>query len=282
MSESNSITNPAIVVRNVTKDYEVRDALTASMFGRRGRRRRTKVQALKGISFTVREGESLGLLGQNGSGKSTAMRIMAGGDQQTSGDVRVKSEPVLMGISAAIQRHLTGAKNIRLSCLAMGMTPEETDEKFDEIVEFSGLGDSIWRPMRTYSSGMGSRLTFALATITHPEILLIDEGLSAGDSSFNERANERMKEMLDDSGTVVMVSHSADQIEALCSRAIWLHEGEIIRDGDATITSQTYAEWARRVARGDLAFAEELVEENREAYQAPNLVLTDGFQIHPS
>ena len=192
---------PTVVARNITKTYIVRGA-ESSDSTRRIFRRSMPLHALRGLTFVAKEGESIGILGSNGSGRSTLLRLIAGGESPTSGDLRVTAEPILLGISAALQPELSGRRNVELGCLAMGMTLAETRELYDPIVKLSGIGDAIYRPMKTYSAGMAARLKFAIATAVNPEILLIDEALSAGDAAFEERT-------------------------------IWLHEGRIIADGTA-------------------------------------------------
>lgn len=279
MSQPSRVPNPAIVVRNVTKDYKVNGLSKSLRLSIRERNHTTMVHALKGVTTVFAEGESIGLLGQNGSGKSTLMRLMAGAEEPTSGHIMAKCEPVLMSISAALQPYQTGAKNIELACLAMGLDQEEIDERFDEIVEFTDLGDSIWRPMKTYSSGMSSRLTFALATTKNPEILLIDEALSAGDAAFSSKANKRMKGMLENSGTVVMVSHSAAQVRDLCTRAVWLHLGEVIADGPVDEVSKTYETWAKATASGDDATADGIIDDATSSYHEPSIVFSRNRDV---
>jgi teichoic acid transport system ATP-binding protein len=190
-----------------------------------------EVHALRGISFTSYHGESVGLIGRNGSGKSTLLKAIAGLLPPTKGAVYSDGQPSLLGVNAALMNDLTGERNIVLGCLAMGMTPEEVKEKYDDIVEFSGLGDFIDLPMRTYSSGMGSRLRFAIAAAKKHDVLLIDEALATGDAKFRRRSEQRVRDLRKEAGTVFLVSHSEQSIRDTCERTIWLESGVIRADG---------------------------------------------------
>lgn len=259
-----SIKKATVVVRDLYKDYRVL-----------GERKR-KVRALSGVSFVSYTGESVGVLGRNGSGKSTLLRLIAGGESPSSGDIRVSSQPTHLGVSAALQPRLSGAQNIRLGLLAMGVPLEELDENFDDICKFADLGDAISRPMHTYSSGMGARLKFAISTSVHPEILLVDEALSTGDATFTDRAKERMGRMLEASGTVFLVSHGAATIQETCTRAIWLHDGKIVADGKAENVAKSYRVWGNREATGRHDEATAILEKMRGYYDAPAITLKSG------
>jgi teichoic acid transport system ATP-binding protein len=191
------------------------------------RRKYRQVHAVRGVSFVLQEGDALGIIGSNGSGKSTLLSAMTGLLPIESGTIRVRSRPTLLNVGAALRQNLSGRRNIRLGCLAAGMTNSEIDERIDEIIEFSGLDDFIDMPMRAYSSGMRARLTFSIATAKVPEILLIDEALAVGDQAFRQRSAERVKEVRESAGAVVLVSHNLGEIRASCNRAMWLHHGEM-------------------------------------------------------
>src|SRR5699024_178166 len=175
--------------------------------------------------------------------------------------VLTRSVPVLLGVSAALIPNMSGAENVQLGCLAMGMTPSQAKEALPGVIELAGIGRSIYRPMRTYSSGMAARLRFAIAMCAEPEILLIDEALSTGDAAFKERSAERMDRMLDDAGTVFLVSHAAQTIEEMCTRAVWLHNGEVVLDGPAEETARRYRLWAWKVAKGEPEEAAKLFDD---------------------
>lgn len=217
----------------------------------------TGVDALKGINFVAREGEHIGLVGANGSGKSTLLRVIAGVEPPRSGQVLAEATPVLLGVSAAMMPALTGERNVRLGLLALGFHPDEILEIMPGVIKLAGIGDAIHRPMKTYSSGMGARLRFAIAAAAQPSILLIDEALGTGDAAFADRSKAKIDELRAGAGTIFLVSHAAQTIEEMCSRAIWLHMGELVIDGPATDIARAYRWWAHCVAKEDLQAAEE-------------------------
>ena len=198
--------------------------------------------ALDGVSLDVNQGATVGLIGRNGSGKSSLLRAIAGLLPPDRGQVFTDGQPSLLGVNAALVRDLTGARNIELGCLAMGMTPQEVREKYDEIVEFSGIGDFVDLPMETYSSGMAARLRFAIAAAKSHEVLLIDEALATGDRHFRRRSRQRMRELREEAGTLFLVSHSLDVIAESCNRAIWVDKGVIRMEGDPGSVIEAYSE----------------------------------------
>lgn len=198
------------------------------------------VNAIRGVTFTTYRGESIGLIGRNGSGKSTLLRAIAGLLPPTRGAVYAEGQPSLLGVNAALLDDLSGERNVRLGCLAMGMSPAETDAVYDDIVEFSGLRDHIDLPMRTYSSGMQQRLRFAIAAARRHDVLLIDEALATGDREFRRRSEERIKQMRDQAGTVFLVSHGLGVVRETCTRAIWLDAGRIRMDSDPPTVIKAY------------------------------------------
>ncbi len=185
------------------------------------------VHAVKSVSFDVRIGEAVGIIGSNGSGKSTLLRAVAGLQSRSNGTVLVRGEAYLLGVGAALKPTLSGYRNVMLGGLAIGMTRPEVLAKMDEVTEFSGLGDAMARPMRTYSSGMRARLAFSISTLRVPDVLLIDEALAVGDKSFRERSLARINEIRNEAGTVLMVTHNLKEIQSTCSRVIWLDSGRI-------------------------------------------------------
>lgn len=219
------------------------------------------VRALAGISFVARSGEQIGIVGQNGSGKSTLLRIIAGLEKPARGQVLAESTPVLIGVNAALVPDLSGEQNVRLGCLAMGLTPEETALAVPDVIKLAGLGKSIYLPMKTYSSGMGSRLRFAIATAANPDILLIDEALATGDAAFKERSEVRMERLRENAGTVFLVSHAAQTIEETCTRAIWLNHGRLILDGPAEDVALRYRKWAWAIAKEKPEEAKTIIED---------------------
>ncbi len=191
-----------------------------------------EVHAVKGVSFVVYEGESVGLIGSNGSGKSSLMRAVSGLTPIDQGNIYASARPTLLGVGAALLPNLSGEKNILLGGMAMGLDRKEADASVDAITEFAGLEQFIELPMRTYSSGMSARLRFAIAAHRDHDILIIDEALAVGDQAFRNRSEARMREMKDSAGTVFLVSHSMKSIIDTCTRVIWLEKGVLRMDGN--------------------------------------------------
>lgn len=191
-----------------------------------------EVHAVKGVSFTVYEGESIGIIGSNGSGKSSLMSAMAGLTPASEGAIYANARPNLLGVGGLLLPSLSGEKNILLGGLAMGFTKKEIINKVDEITEFAGLQDFVGLPMRTYSQGMSARLRFSIAASKDHDILIIDEALAVGDQEFRNRSEARMREMRENAGTVFLVSHSMKSILDTCTRVIWIEKGELRMDGD--------------------------------------------------
>lgn len=211
---------------------------------RRQNRPTTKeVHAIRGVSFVVYRGDALGIIGTNGSGKSTLLKAIAGLLPPHQGGVYTQGQPSLLGVHAALMSELSGERNIVLGCLAMGLSPEETKEKYGEIVEFADLKPGfIQYPMNTYSSGMGARLRFAIAAARTHDVLLIDEALATGDAKFKRRSKAKIEELRKDAGAVFLVAHNLDVIEETCNRVIWLDEGRIRMDGDPKDVIAAYTE----------------------------------------
>ena len=190
--------------------------------------------AVKGISFYVREGEILGIIGKNGSGKSTTLNALAGIFSPDSGSIDLNGHSIsLLSIGVGFIREMTGRENITLSGMLLGFSEEFIRSKMDEIIEFAGLGKFIDMPVRTYSSGMYSKLAFSITAVLETDIMLIDEVLSVGDEKFKKKSYEKMKSLISNKDrTVVIVSHSIETLKQLCDTVMWMHEGQIKRIGD--------------------------------------------------
>jgi len=199
-----------------------------------------EVHAVKGVSFTIYEGESVGVIGSNGSGKSSLMRALAGLTPLSDGAIYAFARPNLLGVGAVLLPALSGEKNVLLGGLAMGFSKKEISAKVEDVTAFAGLEDFIGLPMRTYSSGMSARLRFAIAAAKDHDILIIDEALAVGDQDFRNRSEARMREMRQNAGTVFLVSHSMKSILDTCTRVIWLEKGEIRMDGDPKKVTDAY------------------------------------------
>lgn len=206
-------------------------------------------EALKGVSFNVEKGKILGIIGKNGSGKSTLLRAVAGIFSPDSGTIDLKDNTVsLLSIGAGFQNKLTGFENIILCGLLMGFSEKEIRKKIPEIIEFSELGDFIYKPVRTYSSGMYSKLAFSITAILETDIMLIDEVLSVGDIHFKEKSGKKMQEIIkDDTKTVVIVSHSMGTIKDLCDIVLWINDGIVMEIGDTNTVTQHYEEFMQKL-----------------------------------
>lgn len=209
----------------------------------------TEIHAVRGVSFVAHHGESIGIVGTNGSGKSTMLQALAGLLPPTSGSVYISGIPSLLGVSAVLMKRLTGERNIMIGGLALGLTTKEVAERFDEIVDFADIGDFVYLPMTTYSAGMAARLRFAISTAAVPDVLMIDEALATGDAAFRERSRERIDEIRQHAGTVFVVSHSLNSIKAMCDRVIWLDQGVIRMDGPVDEVTAAYRRFTKERAR---------------------------------
>ena len=236
---------PVVVVDDVHIVYKVfssgRKATRAAGGGVFSRKLRLReVHAVKGVSFTIYEGESVGIIGSNGSGKSSLMRAIAGLTPATRGAIYSSARPTLLGVGAVLLPNLSGEKNIILGGLALGFNRKQIEGDADRITAFAGLEEFIDLPMRTYSSGMSARLRFAIAASRDHEILIVDEALAVGDQEFRQRSEARMREMRDNAGSLFLVSHSMQSILDTCNRVIWLEKGELLMDGDPQTVVDAY------------------------------------------
>ena len=204
-------------------------------------------KAVKGVSFEVPKGQILGITGKNGSGKSTLLRAISGIFSPDKGTINLHGNSIsLLSIGVGFQKRLTGYENIFLSGLLLGFTKEQIKEKLDEIIEFSELGDFIYKPVRSYSSGMYSKLAFAITAILETDIMLIDEVLSVGDVHFKQKSYNKMKELIsNEDRTVVIVSHSTKTLVELCDKVIWLHNGVIKDEGDPQTVMTKYEDFMK-------------------------------------
>ena len=235
---------PMVVVDDLQIVYKVygaggdRGSAATVLLRALGRQTRTnirEVRAIRGISFIAYRGDAIGVIGRNGSGKSTLLRAIAGLLPPEAGNVYTSGGASLLGVNAALLDDLTGERNVVLGCLAMGMSKQEAKQKYQSIVDFSGVGDFINLPMKTYSSGMGSRLRFAIAAAKNHDVLLIDEALATGDAEFRVRSHNRINELRAAAGTVFLVAHNLEEVELTCNRVIWMDRGKIVMHGDDVI-----------------------------------------------
>ena len=229
----------SIRAENLGLAYRVHQKLTLRVRDRRlpqaggnisGEGRRRHVQALDGVSFELRAGDRLGLVGANGSGKTTLLKVLYGIYEPTSGHLAVDGRrDALFNINLGFRGEATGRRNIELRGLINGWTAEEIGRRMDDIIAFSELGEFIDMPFKSYSQGMAARLAFSIATSFEPEILLMDEWIGAGDSSFQTKAKQRLQQMADKAGIIVLASHNKDLIERTCNMQLELAHGKIVR-----------------------------------------------------
>ena len=201
------------------------------------------IQALANIDLALCTGDRLALIGHNGAGKSTLLRVIAGIYEPISGSVRTSGRIApLFDMSLGMDPESTGYENIRLRGLFLGMSLKQVRQLVDEIADFSGLGDYLSLPIRTYSSGMHTRLAFSISASIEPEILIMDEGIGAGDAEFLQKANKKMEELINKAGILVLASHSADLLQRFCKRAILLEHGRVVSEGPVSSIFESYAQ----------------------------------------
>jgi len=240
------MTRPAILVEHVTVRYrpyvDRKPTLRRSLASMRTRAT-TEVVALDDVSFRVEKGEAFGVIGRNGAGKSTLLRVMARTLRPNQGKVVVNGRAsTLLQLGVGFNFELSGRRNIYLGGLASGLRRADIDEVFDDIVEFAGLGEAIDRPVKTYSSGMFSRLAFSVSMHLDPDIILLDEVLAVGDAEFRKKSIDTMRGLLERSGTIVFVSHSLPQVADFCTRAMWLDAGSVRTVGPSADVVEAYQE----------------------------------------
>ena len=237
----------AITVKDLHVYYRDMNRFSLKKGGLKARGSGKVFKAVKGVSFEVPKGQILGICGKNGSGKSTLLRAISGIFSPDSGSINLHGNSIsLLSIGVGFQKQLTGYENIFLSGMLLGYSKEQIEAKIDDIIEFSELGDFIYRPVRSYSSGMHAKLAFSITAILETDIMLIDEVLSVGDIHFKEKSYNKMKELIsNDDRTVVIVSHNSNTIKELCNKVIWLHEGLIKAQGDPKDIMDKYEAFMR-------------------------------------
>ena len=272
--------DPCVVIDEVSMSYRVPSSESAGRPGGlrglvqrvAGQQNMVTVNALNTMSLVAMRGESIGIVGRNGSGKSTLMKLVSGQIAPDRGGVYASSTPIMLGVNAALVPELPGDHNVVLGCLAMGLTHEQIQAKFDSIVELSGLEKAIHLPMRSYSSGMSSRLRFAIAASIDPEILLIDEALNTGDAQFADRSRKRMDELRANAGCVFLVSHSLDTVLKMCSRVVWMDKGDLLMDGEPREVVKAYKDFTKQLSKGNNISAAKLRTEAMESLQVTQVV----------
>jgi ABC-type polysaccharide/polyol phosphate transport system ATPase subunit len=240
---------PAIKVEGVSVTYRTsmeKKPTFKSTIVRLGRRERTvrEIRAVRDVSLEVARGSVVGIMGANGAGKSTLVRTMAGILPPTEGRVEVQGRvSTLLALGVGFNKDLTGRQNVKLGGLAAGLTREQLDEKYEDIVKFAELEEFMDMPMRTYSSGMYGRLGFSVAVNMEPDILLIDEALSVGDARFRKKSARKMRDLCGGGRTIVLVSHALGTIADLCDAAVWMHKGELQMQGEPQGVIDAYTQF---------------------------------------
>lgn len=272
-----------VKVENVSKVYDLNHKKSdklKDLFSFRLSKNKKPYYALRDVSFNVKPGESVGIIGLNGSGKSTLSNLLAEVTQPTSGTIEIEGRSSLIAISAGLNNEFTGEENIKMKCLMHGMSEKEINEKYDEIVEFSELGEFIKQPIKSYSSGMRSRLGFAIAINTNPDVLIVDEALSVGDETFSNKCIEKMKEFQRNNKTIFFVSHSAGQIRRMCDKALWIHFGEVREYGDCNTVVNKYVhhinQYKKMTKEEQKAFKDEMHMNQRATNGEPIIDDTEG------
>ena len=219
-----------------------------NMFSSRVKEQKTKtIKALKNITFNIEKGKTVGIIGENGAGKSTLFRVLAKVYAPDKGKVRIHTDSIsLLSLATGFKPDLSGRENIYINGLLLGIPKTKLDEMLEDIISFSELEQFIDNPVRTYSSGMKSKLAFSIASNLDPELLLIDEVFSVGDARFRKKSSDRIKQMINADRTVIMVSHSDSLIRELCDEVIWLDKGMLVDHGETEVVMKRYQEFVKR------------------------------------
>lgn len=259
----------------ITKKYEMNKKksnkinVTSSKTKKQGK----DFWALRGVSFEVFSGEAVGLIGTNGSGKSTLSNIIAGISTPTTGEISINGKTSIIAISSGLKSELTGRENIRLKCLLSGMTNKEIDEVMEDIIAFADLDDFIDQPLKSYSSGMKSRLGFSISVHNDPDILIIDEALSVGDDTFYQRCVDKIYDFKARGKTIFFVSHSLKQIRNLCDKVIWIHDGEMKQFGpteEVTTAYKEYVKWYKELPKKEQRKHKKQQKKERQKFDLTN------------
>lgn len=257
----------AIEVKEVSKEYKLytntKEVLLELFFNKE---KAEKFIALKDINFNVRKGISYGIVGDNGSGKSTILRIISNNTTQTQGEVKKNGKVSILNVGAGISQHYTGMQNIYYKGALNGLTKSQVNDLLEDIIEFSELGKFIEQPVRKYSSGMRAKLGFSIAIHCPFDILIVDEALAVGDATFREKCMRKMNELQNQGKTILFVSHAADQVRTFCERCCWINNGELIAKGKSEDIIGLYKEFSNKNIT--IEVAKKLVDYDKRTYYA--------------
>lgn len=258
-------------------DYAVRFDHVSKIYRLNKKEKGAKTQmfyALKDLSFTIPKQEVVGILGTNGSGKSTMATILAGISSIDEGEMTVHGEQALVAVNLGLNNQLTGLENIRFKGALLGLKPHEIQEIIDGVIEFAELGDFLYQPVKKYSSGMKSRLGFSINLCLDPDIMIVDEALSVGDKAFANKCLRRMQELKAEGKTIVFISHALPQVREFCDTALWIEAGRMVEYGAADAVCDSYSDYvdrfnamkpAEKKAETDRKFQERVIENARES-----------------
>ena len=260
-----------VKVENVSKIYDMnrsRKDKLLSLFTFGYFYKEKPFYALRDISFEVEAGDSVGIVGLNGSGKSTLSDLLGEATVPNEGKITINGTSSMIAINAGLDQELTGVENIKKKCLMHGLSEKQIEERYDDILEFSELDDFINQPIKSYSSGMKSRLGFAIAIHTDPDVLIVDEALSVGDETFSNKCLEKIKQFQKEGKTIFFVSHSAKQIGKMCNKAMWIHYGELKDFGKCVPIANEYARFINKfkamTKAEQLNYKKEMIEKQQE------------------
>jgi len=249
----------------VTKRYELAPSRVEKMQATLLNRAFPSFWAVRGVSFSAYEGETIAVVGTNGSGKSTLMKIVAGIIPNTTGSIEIDGDTSLIAINAGLRGGMTGRQNIKLKGMMVGLTEEEIEDRMDDIIAFSELGDFIDQQVKHYSSGMKSKLGFAISVYTNPDIVIIDEALSVGDATFNRKSLAKIKEFQEKGKTIFFVSHDLKQVREMADKVLWMHFGEVRMFGPTEEVMDQYEEFVAEYKGLDSDGQKQYRDEKRDA-----------------
>ncbi|WP_320420873.1 ABC transporter ATP-binding protein [Mammaliicoccus lentus] len=266
-----------IKCENVSKVYNLninkKDKVLSFLLSRK-LNKTTPFFALHDINFSVESGVSVGIIGLNGSGKTTLSNILGNVLEPTIGRIHSKGTPSLIAIGAGLNKEFTGLENIQYKCLMHGMSQKEINASLNDIIAFSELDDFIYQPLKSYSSGMRSRLGFSIAVHTNPDILIVDEALSVGDETFANKCILKMNELQNAGKTIFFVTHSITQVQKMCDKAMWIHYGKLMDYGDVNTVVKQYKDFVsefKSLSKNDqLSYKKDMISSQQRLFKRKN------------